>query len=150
MFEIVQTKGKSIRRVVRKSPPRVGEIGRAYRYRVPLCAQAELVEGRSVSDFAFFPTKDISTTGFYFVSDALLPEQARINFVISYPRGRSCQMVELMRGTGRCVRVEQLPCGDVVRYGIGVHIEKSTSADEMLSTDRKHRSHKAIPGGRQL
>lgn len=135
MFEIVQFKGKKCKRLVLNRPAQPGEIGRPYRYKVPMCVEARPESGDPVSNFTFFPAKDVSTTGFYFLSDALFPVQSKIEFVLSFPRTLSKGTVELMRGTGRCVRVEQLGEGGGVRYGIGVHIEKSSGlADHPVST----------------
>lgn len=139
MFEIIRSKGKSAKRVVLRRPALPGEKGRAYRYKVPICIEARPASGERISEFAFFPAKDMSTTGFYFLSDALFPEKSKIEFVISYPRERADGMVELMRGTGKCVRVEKLVEGHSMRYGIGVHIEKSTSPVEKWNGVKKRR-----------
>jgi len=130
MFEIVQFKGKKSKRLVLNRPALPGEMGRPYRYRVPICVEAHPESGDPISDYTFFPAKDVSTTGFYFLSDAPFPVQSSIEFVLSFPRALSQGTAELMRGTGRCVRVEQLAEGGVVRFGIGVHIEKSTGLAE--------------------
>jgi len=58
------------------------------------------------------------------------PAFGRLSASRSFPRALSQGTAELMRGTGRCVRVEQLAEGGVVRFGIGVHIEKSTGLAE--------------------
>jgi PilZ domain-containing protein len=125
MYEIIRSKGKSAKRVVSTRPAAPGEIGRPYRYKVPLCVEARPKGGKPVSNYAFFPTKDVSATGFYFLSDAPFPEKSRIEFVISMPRKTAGGTVELLRGVGKCVRVEHVHDGNAVRYGIGVHIEKS-------------------------
>ena len=79
----------------------------------------------------------MSTTGFYFLSDTPFPDQAKIEFVVSFARERVGGMVELVRGTGRCVRVEKLPKGSPMRFGIGVHIEKHTSLLDKKEGARK-------------
>jgi len=125
MYEIIESTGKSPKRIVSTRPALPGEIGRPYRYKVPLCVEARPQGGKPISDYAFFPTKDVSATGFYFLSDAPFPEKSRIEFVISMPRATAAGTVELMRGVGKCVRVEHLHDGNAVRYGIGVRIEKN-------------------------
>lgn len=129
MFEIIQPKGRSSRRVVRSKPALPGELGRAYRYRVPVCVEAKPENGEALSEYAFFPAKDVSTTGFYFVSDKLFPVKSKIEFVISFPRKLSSGMTQLMSGVGKCVRVEELHDGQAIRYGIGVQIVESAELD---------------------
>lgn len=139
MFEIVQFKGKKSKRLVLKRPALPGELGRAYRYKVPVCVEARPKAGDPVSNYTFFPARDVSTTGFYFLSDALFPVESKIEFVLSFSRTHSRGTAELMRGTGRCVRVEQIREGGVIRYGIGVHIEKSTGIADPPISSRKTR-----------
>ncbi|HKS82286.1 MAG TPA: hypothetical protein VJR23_12350 [Candidatus Acidoferrales bacterium] len=139
MFEIVQLKGKKSKKLVLNRPAQPGEIGRPYRYKVPMCVEARPESGDPVSNYTFFPAKDVSTTGFYFLSDALFPVESKIEFVLSFPRTLAHGTAELLRGTGRCVRVEQLREGGVVRYGIGVQIEKSTGIADPPISSRKTR-----------
>jgi|SRR4029077_1712695 hypothetical protein len=139
MYEIIRSKGKTAKRVVSTRPAAPGEMGRPYRYKVPLCVEARPEGGKPISNYAFFPTKDVSATGFYFLSDAPFPEKSRIEFVISMPRTSTGGTLELIRGVGQCVRVEHLHDGNAVRYGIGVHIEKSRGKLERGLKPSSHR-----------
>lgn len=67
-------------------------------------------------------TRDMSIRGFYFFSDRIFEAGTRVKFRVVGPSEIAGGGPELVRGIGKCVRIEQMPGANC--YGVGVLIEK--------------------------